>query len=62
MATSSIFANVVIDTKEGVDRFVRAMEESEKALAQTKPIQSNIKTVTDPTEIRRLFATRTQKP
>ncbi len=31
MATSSIFAQVVIDTPEAAERFINALEESEKA-------------------------------
>ncbi len=34
MATSSIFTEIVIDTPEAAERFVNALEESEKAVKE----------------------------
>ena len=57
MATSSIFHNIKItDTKE-VERFVTALEESEKAQIN-KPVPKSYPALKDLDEIRRLMAKR----
>ena len=60
MATSTIFANIKIEDAETAERFVAALEESEKekdrkSSAQAYPI------LTDLDEIRKLVAKRGKK-
>lgn len=54
MATSSIFAKIVIAEADGADRLVSALEAAEKAPRKSCKVAA--KNVTDPNEIRRLFA------
>ena len=55
MATSSIFHNVILDTPEKVDAFIRACEASE-ADPYVKPAGAPTYKVTDdPSEIARIF-------
>ena len=55
MATSSIFHNVILDTPEKVDAFIRACEASE-ADPYVKPAGAPVYKVTDdPEEIRRIY-------
>lgn len=46
MATSSIFNTICIDSKEKAERFVRALEESDKteqkAVKKRKPLNVNV--------------------
>ena len=56
MSTSSIFANIVITDAVGADRLVSALEAAEKAPRKSCKVAA--KNVTDPQEIRRLFATQ----
>ncbi len=58
MATSSIFHNIVIKDAKTAERFITALEESEKAVAKRKPVAKNIPTLTDLDEIRKLIAKR----
>ncbi len=58
MATSSIFHNVVIKDAKTAERFITALEESEKAVAKRKPVKTNIPTLTDLDKIRELIAKR----
>lgn len=58
MATSSIFYNIDIKDRKTAERFIKALEESEKAVAKRKPVESNIPTLTDSDEIRKLIAKR----
>lgn len=57
MATSSIFARFTIDTPEKAERFVDAIEESEKATKNEK-LTPSYPFVTDKEEIRKIFAKR----
>ena len=53
MATSSIFANVHITTPEGAEKFVRALELSEKDPPIPRP--KNTEFVTDRARINRIL-------
>ncbi len=57
MATSSIFDNVKITDPKEVERFVAALEESEKAQIN-KPVAKSYPVLKDLDEIRRLMAKR----
>lgn len=58
MATSSIFAQVEINDAQAAERFITALEESEKAQAKKKRTAPAIPIVRDKDEIRRLMAQR----
>lgn len=58
MATSSIFAQVKITEPEQVERFVTALEESEKAQAKKKRTAPAIPIMRDVNDIRKLMAKR----
>lgn len=58
MATSSIFAQVKITEPEQVEKFVAALEDSEKAQAKKKRIAPAIPIMRDINEIRKLMAKR----
>ncbi len=58
MATSSIFAQVEIADAKAAERFITAMEESEKAVAKKKLTAPIIPVVRDLDEIRKLMAQR----
>ncbi|MBQ4525238.1 MAG: hypothetical protein IJA00_04085 [Bacteroidaceae bacterium] len=58
MATSSIFANIVIKDAETAEKFITALEESEKAQAKKKRTAPIIPVLKDPDEIRKLVAKR----
>lgn len=58
MATSSIFAQVVIDTPSKLESFLKALEQSEKNAENRKPMEVDAELVTDPEKIRRVFARR----
>ena len=57
MPTSSIFHNVIIDNSETAERFLTALEESEKEI-RTKPIGPGYPVLRDLDEIRKLIARR----
>ena len=57
MAVSSIFHNVIIDNPEDAERFITALEESEKE-SRTKTIGPGYPVLKDPDEIRKLLARR----
>ncbi len=59
MATSSIFDSVKITDPKEVERFVAALEESEKAQIN-KPVAKSYPALKDLDEIRRLMAKRKQ--
>lgn len=61
MATSSIFAQVVIDTPSKVEAFMKALEQAEKDAENRKPPKSEIPMITDPEKIRQMFARREQR-
>lgn len=52
MATSSIFAQVVIDTPEAAERFINALEESEKEQQKRVKTVPAYPVLTDRDEIR----------
>lgn len=56
MATSSIFHQVVLDTPEKVDVFIKALEESEKDAKQSheRKSVSKVKLTNDPEEIKKI--------
>ena len=62
MATSSIFHKIVIDTPERAERFIAALEASEREYEQEQAMQkekpkSNIRPLmTDPEEIRKFLS------
>lgn len=58
MATSSIFLNVEISDPQKVDRFLDALEESEKAVANKTHTAQAIPMLQDPSGIRRLMEKR----
>ena len=58
MATSSIFAHVEITEPKKAERFVTAIEESEKAQAMKKRTAPTISVMRDADDIRRLMAKR----
>lgn len=58
MATSSIFTQVEITDAQAAERFVTALEESEKAQARKKRTAPVIPIVRDKDEIRKLMAQR----
>lgn len=58
MATSSIFAQVKITEPEQVEKFVAALEESERAQAKKKRTAPAIPVMRDVSEIRKLMAKR----
>ena len=58
MATSSIFAQVVIDTPEAAERFINALEESEKAQMGKPKKGPAHKILRDKDEIRALLLKR----
>ncbi len=58
MATSSIFAQVEITDAKAAERFIHAIEESEKAQANKRYAAPAIPILRDPNEIRKLMAKR----
>ncbi len=52
MATSSLFHHFVIDGEENVRRFIEAYE----ATLDAPPIPTTIREITDPEELKELFA------
>lgn len=58
MPTSSIFHNVVIKDAETAERFIAALEESEKAQEKKKRQAPVIPILKEPDEIRKLVAKR----
>ncbi len=58
MATSSIFAHVEINDPKQAERFVAALEESERAQAKKKRTAPAIPVMKDADAIRRLMAKR----
>ena len=58
MATSSIFARVVIDTPEAAERFINALEESEKAQKGKVITESPHQILEDKDEIRKFLLKR----
>lgn len=60
MATSSIFANFVINDKETAESFVRALEASANDV-QRKTVCTSTSTVTDPEAIRALLLKRKER-
>ncbi len=58
MATSSIFAQVVIDTPEAAERFINALEESEKAQKGKPPKVPDHEILRDKDEIRKFLLKR----
>ncbi len=62
MATSSIFENVKLTDPEAVERFIEALEASERdAKNRPKPTAPIIPTLTDHDEIRKLMSKRKTK-
>ena len=62
MATSSIFTNVRITDPKKAEAFIKAFEESEALVRDTKnEMPSNVRIVTDPEEVRKIFAKRLKK-
>ena len=62
MATSSIFAQVNIDTPSKLESFLKALEEAENIKKNSpQPRPSGIRLVTDPDEIRKMMARRGSK-
>ena len=55
MATSSFFHNFTIETEEGALRFLKAIEEAEKAGKKRKKVKVEYRDVKDEEEIRRMF-------
>ena len=60
MATSTIFANIKIKDSETAERFVAALEESEKEKDRKSSVQA-YPILTDLDEIRKLVAKRGKK-
>ena len=60
MATSTIFANIKIEDAETAERFVAALEESEKEKDRKSSVQA-YPILTDLDEIRKLVAKRGKK-
>ncbi len=58
MATSSIFAHVEITDQKKAERFVAALEESERAQAKKKRTAPAIPVMRDANDIRKLMAKR----
>lgn len=58
MATSSIFAHIEIADSKKAERFVTALEESEKAQAKKKRTAPVIPVMRDANDIRKLMAKR----
>ncbi len=58
MATSSIFAQVVIDTPEAAERFINALEESEKAQMGKEKTAPAYPVLRDKDEIRKFLLKR----
>lgn len=61
MATSSIFADVRIDTPSKLESFLKALEQAEKNKETSAPPKSGIPMITDPEMIRQMFARRQQR-
>ena len=62
MATSSIFTNVRITDPKKAEAFIKAFEESEAIVRyQKNEMPSNVRIVTDPEEVRKIFAKRLKK-
>mgnify|MGYP004512185483 FL=1 len=62
MATSSIFTNVRITDPKKAEAFIKAFEESEALVRDKKnEMPSNVRIVTDPEEVRKIFAKRLKK-
>ena len=62
MATSSIFTNVRITDPKKAEAFIKAFEESEAIVRNQKnEMPSNVRIVTDPEEVRKIFAKRLKK-
>lgn len=59
MATSSIFTNIVIDDPQKAERFITALEASEKAKASRTKTAHAIPVLKDIDAIRQLMAKRT---
>lgn len=58
MATSSIFYNIVLKTPEEIERFLDALEESEREAAKREKTSHTITSLRDSDEIRKLIAKR----
>lgn len=58
MATSSIFTNIEISDPQKVERFLNALEESEKAVMHKTHTASAIPVMRDPGDIRKLMEKR----
>lgn len=58
MATSSIFYNIVLKTPEEIERFLDALEESEREAAKWEKTSHTITSLRDSDEIRKLIAKR----
>lgn len=58
MATSSIFYNIVLKTPEEIERFLDALEESEREAAKREKASHTITSLRDSDEIRKLIAKR----
>lgn len=58
MATSSIFAHVEITDQKKAERFINALEESEKAQAKKKRTAPAIPVMRNADDIRKLMAKR----
>lgn len=57
MATSSIFTNVRITDPKKAEAFIKAFGESEAIVGDQKnEMPSNVRIVTDPEEVRKIFA------
>ena len=62
MPTSSIFTNIRITDPKKAEAFIKAFEESETLVKEQKnEMPSNVRIVTDPEEVRRIFANRFKK-
>ncbi len=58
MATSSIFHNIVLKDPEEIERFLDALEESEREAAKREKIPHTISSLKDIDAIRELMAKR----
>lgn len=54
MATSSLFKQFIIDSEEAAEKFIKAIEESEKHKREIKPLK-NVKHISSLDEARELF-------
>ena len=58
MSKSSIFTNIEISDPQKIDRFLNALEESEKAVMHKTHTASAIPVTQDPDDIRKLMEKR----